>query len=61
MVSENTITEVLNRYIGYEEHKLSLIDEMDNGKNAIGTTEWKMRDNVNGRIELLNDLKEELL
>lgn len=61
MVSEDRINEVIDSYLNAEKFALIRIDEMDGGKNTMGSSEWKLRNSILNRIKLLEDIKRDLI
>jgi len=61
MIPEERINNVINTYIDIKKDALKSVDKMDNGKNTVGSIEWKLRNRLQDDIELLQDIKNELL
>ena len=61
MISIERINEVFDNEINAKKLALKNIDKIDNGKNIIGTAEWKVRNHLTDEIKCLEEIRSELI
>lgn len=60
MLTQEFVEETINRYIDLEKEKINMVNELD-GNDGMGSQKWKLKKNYNKRIDLLKELKYDLI